>query len=120
MGPIDSFFDYLAIGVVVLGTLFALIAAIGVWRMPDVFARLHCTTKAGTLGSILVVAGLGLQTGDSAVWLRCALLLVFLALTGPVAGQAIAKAAWSAGHRPKTNDGDGEPQPVDKFEQQAA
>ena len=102
---IDDGLSVIAAIFVILGTVFVLSAVIGIWRMPDVYARLHCTTKAGTLGAILVVVGLGFQTGDSAVWLRCALLLAFLAMTGPVAGQAIAKAAWSAGHRPKTKEG---------------
>ncbi|MHC5068139.1 MAG: cation:proton antiporter, partial [Planctomycetota bacterium] len=33
-----------------LGAAFCLIAALGMARMPDLYTRLHCSTKAATLG----------------------------------------------------------------------
>lgn len=100
MNPIDSWNDYLGLGFVFLGCGFAMVAALGLWRMKNVYARLHCTTKAGTLGAVLVVMGLGVHTGSGEVWLRCLVLLTFLLVTGPVAGHAIARGAWLAGMRP--------------------
>ncbi|MEO0904468.1 MAG: monovalent cation/H(+) antiporter subunit G, partial [Pseudomonadota bacterium] len=38
-----------------LGGFFALIAAIGVLRLPDVLMRMHASTKAGILGSSLIL-----------------------------------------------------------------
>ena len=40
------------------GTLFAFVAGLGVLRLPDVYMRLHASTKAGTLGVALNAAGL--------------------------------------------------------------
>ena len=34
----------------ILGSLFALVGAIGLYRLPDFFTRLHGPTKATTLG----------------------------------------------------------------------
>ncbi|WP_371815887.1 cation:proton antiporter [Flavobacterium sp. CS20] len=38
-----------------LGTLFALLAAIGLIRMPDTFLRISVNTKAATLGVGLLI-----------------------------------------------------------------
>ncbi|PSQ88203.1 MAG: Na+/H+ antiporter subunit G, partial [Bacteroidetes bacterium QS_8_64_10] len=32
------------------GTLFMLVAVVGMLRLPDIFMRMHAITKAGTLG----------------------------------------------------------------------
>ena len=40
------------------GAAFALLAAIGVLRMPDVFTRMQAATKASTLGVGCLLAGL--------------------------------------------------------------
>ncbi len=109
---IDHLMTILAHACVIIGTLFGLIAALGLWRMPDIYSRLHCTAKAGTVGGIFVVAGVALYTSDSEVWLRCAILLVFLAVTGPVAGHAIARSAWLSGVTPRDEHG----QPIEKAE----
>ena len=92
--------DILAIILAIAGGFFTLVAAIGLWRMPDVFSRLHCTTKAGTLGATLLVIALAVSSADPAIWARAAVLAIFLLVTGPIAGHAIARAAWRAGERP--------------------
>ncbi|MFN7000018.1 MAG: monovalent cation/H(+) antiporter subunit G, partial [Elioraea tepidiphila] len=35
---------------VLAGSGFALIAAIGIWRLPDALMRMHASSKSGTLG----------------------------------------------------------------------
>jgi multicomponent Na+:H+ antiporter subunit G len=40
-----------------LGVAFITIASVGVARMPDVFQRMRAATKAGTIGTTLVVFG---------------------------------------------------------------
>jgi multicomponent Na+:H+ antiporter subunit G len=85
----------------VIGACFALIAAVGVWRMQDVYAQLHCTTKAATLGAALLVLALAVNSGDPGVWARAVILFVILVVTGPIAGHAISRAAWAAGIRPQ-------------------
>ena len=46
------------------GSAFALLAAVGVLRMPDVFTRMQASTKASTLGLGCLLLGAALQMGD--------------------------------------------------------
>ena len=45
------------------GSAFALLAAVGVLRMPDVFTRMQASTKASTLGLALSVDWRGVADG---------------------------------------------------------
>ena len=78
------------------GSGFALLAAVGVLRMPDVFTRMQASTKASTLGLGCLLVGAGLQMGDFASWIRVASIGAFVFLTTPVAGHVIARASYLA------------------------
>ena len=41
-----------------LGIAFMGLAGIGLWRMPGLFMRMQATSKASTLGVILMIVGL--------------------------------------------------------------
>ncbi len=77
------------------GSLFALIGAIGLYRLPDFYTRLHAPTKATTLGVGSLVIGsvlyFSLSTGKPS--LHAVLLTLFLFLTAPVSAHMLAKAA---------------------------
>ena len=78
------------------GSAFALLAAVGVLRMPDVFTRMQASTKASTLGVGCLLLGGALQMGDLASFIRAASIGGFILLTTPVAGLVIARAAYFA------------------------
>jgi multicomponent Na+:H+ antiporter subunit G len=78
------------------GSAFALLAAIGVLRMPDVFTRMQASTKASTFGLGCLLLGAALQMGDFASFIRAASIAAFVLLTTPVAGHVIARAAYLA------------------------
>jgi len=80
-----------------VGSAFALLAAIGVLRMPDVFTRMQASTKASTLGLACLLIGAGLQIGDFATFIRVTSIGAFVLLTTPVSGHVIARAAYFAG-----------------------
>ncbi len=80
----------------ILGAAFALLAAAGVLRMPDVFTRMQASTKAATLGLGCLLAGAALQLGDFASFIRLASIGAFVLLTTPVAAHVIARAAYRA------------------------
>jgi multicomponent Na+:H+ antiporter subunit G len=80
----------------VTGSVFALLAALGLVRMPDVFTRMQASTKASTLGLGCLVIGTALQLGDLASWIRAASIGAFIFLTTSVSAHVIARAAYLA------------------------
>lgn len=87
-----------------LGAIFMLLAALGVYRMPDLFSRMQTSTKAATLGSGAILFGVAIRFGDVATTARAMLLILFIFLTAPVAAHVIARAAYATGVKlwPKT------------------
>ena len=79
------------------GSAFALLAAVGVLRMPDVFTRMQASTKASTLGLACLLLGTALQMADFASLIRAASIGAFVLLTTPVSGHDIARASYFAG-----------------------
>lgn len=76
-----------------LGAIFLLIAAIGIIRLPDPLQRMHSATKAGTLGTTLLLLGVilsGEVNRTSSGWLP----IVFLLLTLPLGAQLLARGAY--------------------------
>ena len=45
-----------------IGTLFFLIASLGVVRMPDLYTRMHAATKAGTVGVAALLLAVAIAT----------------------------------------------------------
>ncbi|MEL6838267.1 MAG: monovalent cation/H(+) antiporter subunit G [Pseudomonadota bacterium] len=76
-----------------LGGFFALIAAIGVLRLPDVLTRMHASTKAGTLGSSLILIGGAIFYGETEVTVRVVAIILFLMLTAPIGAHMLGRAA---------------------------
>lgn len=92
---------YVAIGLVlVVGGIFALVACIGLVRFPDIYTRAHAASKAGTLGSGLMLLALALHSGQLDVASRAIAGVVFLLLTAPVAAHLLARAAYIVGIQP--------------------
>ncbi|MDQ4145552.1 MAG: monovalent cation/H(+) antiporter subunit G [Actinomycetota bacterium] len=91
--------DVVASALVLSGVAFVLVAAIGLLRFPDLFARMHAATKAATLGLLLVLAGAALRlthVGDVA---QLVLVAVLMFLTAPVGAHMIARAASRTGEQ---------------------
>lgn len=82
---------------IVAGSFFALVSGIGVLRFPDLFARMHAATKAGTLGVGLLLGALALDSGDLGVTTEALAIIAFLLLTAPVAAHVIGRAAYFDG-----------------------
>ena len=80
----------------VAGSGFALLAAVGVLRMPDVFTRMQASTKASTLGLGCLLIGAAVQLGDFGSVIRVLSIGAFILLTTPVSAHVIARAAYLA------------------------
>lgn len=78
------------------GVAFIAIAGLGVARLPDVFQRMHASTKAGGIGTTLVI--IGLLVADDVVRPAPAILTIaFMLLTLSVASQLLARASYISG-----------------------
>jgi multicomponent Na+:H+ antiporter subunit G len=89
--------DLLAGICLLVGAFFVLAAAVGILRMPDVYTRMHAATKSGTLGSGLMLVGVAVHAGDSAVVLRALAAVLFLVATTPIAAHLLGRAAYMSG-----------------------
>lgn len=83
----------------VAGGIFTFLAAVGLVRLPDVYTRMHAASKAGTVGSGLMLLAAGIHAFDIAILTRALAGFVFFVLTAPVAAHLVAKAAHGAGYR---------------------
>jgi multicomponent Na+:H+ antiporter subunit G len=92
--------QYLAGLFVLLGTLFSLLAAVGVLRFPDLYTRLHAAAKTGVVGAGFVLLALAIAALDPAIAIRAVVAIVFLGLTTPIAAHLLARAALLAGIAP--------------------
>jgi multicomponent Na+:H+ antiporter subunit G len=78
----------------VLGSLFSFVAALGMLRLPDTVIRMHAATKAGTLGAGLILIGEAFFYAELGIILRALAAITFLLLTAPVAAHLIGRAAY--------------------------
>ena len=89
--------DLLSAALMMTGVAFAVIAAIGLVRLPDLFSRMHAATKPTTLGLALVLLGAALrvETGGDAA--KLLLVGAFTFLTAPVGAHVLGRSAYRAG-----------------------
>ncbi|WP_051569169.1 monovalent cation/H(+) antiporter subunit G [Alkaliphilus transvaalensis] len=84
--------DIVVLLLVVGGAFFFLVGTTGLIRMPDVFSRMHATTKCDTLGAGLILLALIISRGMNVVSLKILLVIVFIWITNPTAAHIISKA----------------------------
>jgi multicomponent Na+:H+ antiporter subunit G len=83
--------------IISLGTLFILLAAVGILRMPDLFLRISVTTKAATLGVGMVLIGMTLYFSDISIGTRAIAIILFLLLTAPIGAHLIGRSSYFVG-----------------------
>ncbi|HEX2018612.1 MAG TPA: monovalent cation/H(+) antiporter subunit G [Aurantimonas sp.] len=83
---------------VLAGSAFAAIAALGILRLPDVYTRMHSASKAGAVGAGMLLLALALTSDSTPAALRALAAVVFILLTAPLAAHLLAKAAYSVGY----------------------
>lgn len=96
---IGAIADIIAGLLLIAGAIFALLAAVGLWRLPDIYSRMHAASKAGTLGSGLLLIALAVHAGDTSTTSRAIAGVVFFLLTAPISAHLLAKAAYAVGYR---------------------
>ncbi|MEM0905933.1 MAG: monovalent cation/H(+) antiporter subunit G [Pseudomonadota bacterium] len=96
----SDLFLYLTGILCMIGAFFVLVAAIGILKLDDLYMRMHAASKAGTLGSGVLLVALAVFAGESDVVLRAIAAFVFFLLTAPVSAHLLARAAYTIGYKP--------------------
>ncbi len=96
--------EYLVVFLLVVGLFFSSVAAIGIIRLPDLYARAHSASKSDTLGAVLTLSAVAFVYGWGVPSIKTLLLVVFMFLTNPTAVHAITRAANDQGIEPWTID----------------
>ena len=96
----DLIADILTLIFLGLGSFFVVAGAVGIYRFPDFYTRLHAAGMTDTLGAILMLVGLMFQAGLTLLTVKLIIIVLFLFFTSPTSTHAIANAAMIAGLRP--------------------
>jgi multicomponent Na+:H+ antiporter subunit G len=88
--------DVAAAVLILSGAVIAVIAAVGLHTMPDVYARMHVATKPATLGITLCLTGAALLADSTSMVTKLVLAIVFQLVTTPAAGHLLGRAAHAS------------------------
>lgn len=83
-----------------LGIFLGISGAVGLFRFPDFYTRMHAAGITDTLCTACIIAGLILQAGITLIAVKLILIFLFTWYTSPAAGHALIKAAHKTGLKP--------------------
>lgn len=86
----------LASALILVGSVFALIAGWGQLKFRDVYVRIHVATKPATLGLVLVLLGALIRADGIAPSAKLALAIGLQLVTAPVAAHLAGRAVYRA------------------------
>lgn len=86
---------------IIAGSFFTVVGAVGLVRMPEVFTRMHAASVTDTLGVGFLILGMMLQAGFSLATLKLLILLALFFFTAPVVTHALARACLQEGIEPQ-------------------
>ena len=75
------------------GFIFMAVSAVGLFRFPDFYTRLHSTGIGDTLGCMLILAGMMVKLGLKLITIKVMIIPFVLFLTSPMATNLIMNAA---------------------------
>lgn len=82
------------------GCIIMILGALGVIRFPDVYTRLHASTKCDTGGAISILLAVVIAAGFNLTSIKILSVLFLIFLLNPVASHALARAAHKYGIPP--------------------
>jgi len=91
--------ETIVIFLMVLGTIFIFLAAVGLLKMPDVFLRMSSSTIAATLGVSSILIALAIYFADFGITVHVIGTNIFLFLTVPVGAHLMGRAAHKARYK---------------------
>ena len=88
--------EWIAVLLILFGSIVSVISAFGMLRLPDVYTRSHAATKSATLSVLCCLLGAFIYfwSHDGYVSVRLILGIIFTFITAPVAGHLVCRAAY--------------------------
>lgn len=83
--------DVVSGSLLVIGAALAVIAGVGLHRLPTLYARMHPATKPATLSVLCCAVAAAIQLGETSDVSKLVLIVVFQLVTAPVAAHMIAR-----------------------------
>jgi len=100
----EMIIDLVSWALFIVGSIFLLIGAIGMIRLPDMFSRMHGAGIIDTMGVGMMFSGMILQAGLTLVSVKILLIILFMMFTLPTTTHALARTAISAGLKPLSDE----------------
>jgi len=94
---LENIFEIFSWCAVIGGSFLVFLGAIGFFRFPEFWSRLHTASIIDSGGMILIVTGMCIHSGLTLVTVKLIFIAIFLLITGPTATHAIANAAMVSG-----------------------
>lgn len=91
--------DYFSTVLLILGGIFFFAGTLGLLRFPDVYTRLHATTKADNVGLGLIILGLAVQAETGFIVGKLLLIWLLVLFAGASVCHLIARHALHRGVR---------------------
>ncbi len=91
------FLDIVSSILLIAGVFFGFSGALGIFKFPDFFTRVHAASVTDSIAAILIIAGLLLQTSFDLNSAKLLFILIFLMITSPTASHVLAKSARHGG-----------------------
>ena len=85
------------VGLVVVGSFFLTVGTIGLLRLPNVYNRVHATSKPATIGAVAIFLAGFAYFGPGGAGLPSLIGIVFLFITVPTGAHMISRAAERTG-----------------------
>lgn len=95
-----QFIDIVSWIAILVGAFFSITGAVGLFRLPDFYSRIHAAGMQDTLGVPMFMLGMMLQNGWDINTAKYFFILLFIYYSGPTATYALAKAALHGGVPP--------------------
>ncbi|WP_233589055.1 monovalent cation/H(+) antiporter subunit G [Falsigemmobacter faecalis] len=73
--------------------VFAIVAAVGVLRFPDVMTRMHASSKVASFAGALALLAAALDIGTLSATTRAVFAILFIFLTAPIGAHLLGRAA---------------------------
>ncbi|AJC70219.1 monovalent cation/H(+) antiporter subunit G [Trueperella pyogenes] len=86
--------DWVGLALIVVGSIFMLIAAIGVFRFRDLLTIQHIATKPQVFSLIMLMLGVSLMVRSSTMTWTMLLVIGFQLITSPISAHMMSRAGY--------------------------